>query len=92
MDAFHWWSQGDAVTQGTALLLLAMSVATWVIIVWKLRLMRRASADVARAHNTEGSTGLGLAIVTAVMEAHGGSASVDSVPGRTRFTLHVPLA
>ena len=48
MDAFHWWSQGDAVTQGTALLLLAMSVATWVIIVWKLRLMRRASTDVAR--------------------------------------------
>lgn len=53
---------------------------------------RFARADVARAHNTEGSTGLGLAIVTAVMEAHGGSASVDSVPGRTWFTLHVPLA
>ena len=53
---------------------------------------RFARADVARAHNTEGSTGLGLAIVTAVMEAHGGSASVDSGPGRTRFTLHVPLA
>ena len=48
MDALHWWRQGDAVTQSTALLLLAMSVASWVIIVWKLRLMRRASADVAR--------------------------------------------
>ncbi|RQO81144.1 MotA/TolQ/ExbB proton channel family protein [Acidovorax sp. FJL06] len=48
MDALHWWRQGDAVTQTTALVLLAMSVASWVVIVWKLRLMRRASADVAR--------------------------------------------
>ena len=48
MDALHWWRQGDAVTQSTALVLLAMSVASWVVIVWKLRLMRRASADVAR--------------------------------------------
>lgn len=48
MDAFHWWRQGDAVTQGTALLLLGMSVASWVVIVWKLRLLRRARADVAR--------------------------------------------
>jgi len=48
MDAFHWWRQGDAVTQGTALLLLAMSVASWVVILWKARVMRRALADVAR--------------------------------------------
>ena len=31
-----------------ALILLAMSVASWVVIVWKLRLMRQATADVAR--------------------------------------------
>ena len=48
MDALHWWRQGDAVTQSAALVLLAMSVASWVVIVWKLRLMRRARADVAR--------------------------------------------
>ena len=48
MDALHWWRQGDAVTQGTALILLAMSVASWVVIVWKLRLMHRANMDVAR--------------------------------------------
>ena len=53
---------------------------------------RFARADTARAHNQEGSTGLGLAIVAAVMEAHGGTASLDSVPGRTRFTLRLPLA
>ena len=32
MDALHWWRQGDAVTQGAALVLLAMSVASWVVI------------------------------------------------------------
>ena len=48
MDALHWWRQGDAVTQGTALLLLAMSVASWVVILWKARVTRRALADVAR--------------------------------------------
>ena len=48
MDALHWWRQGDVVTQGTALVLLSMSVASWVVIVWKLRLLQRASADVAR--------------------------------------------
>ena len=43
MDALHWWRQGDVVTQGTALVLLSMSVASWVVIVWKLRLLQRAS-------------------------------------------------
>lgn len=41
--------QGDAVTQAVALLLLAMSVASWVVILWKAWLLRRASADVARS-------------------------------------------
>ena len=48
MNALHWWSQGDAVTQGVALVLLAMSVGSWVVIAWKLRLLRRASADLPR--------------------------------------------
>ena len=48
MYALHWWRQGDAVTPVTALLLLAMSVASWVVILWKPRVMRRALADVAR--------------------------------------------
>jgi len=37
-----------------------------------------------------GSTGLGLAIVAAVTAAHGGSVSVDSHPGMTRFTVRLP--
>ena len=49
MGPLHWLRQGDAVTQATALLLLAMSVASWVVMLWKLRLMQRARHDVARA-------------------------------------------
>ncbi|GAY09791.1 cell wall metabolism sensor histidine kinase WalK [Pseudonocardia sp. N23] len=37
-----------------------------------------------------GSTGLGLAIVHAVVTAHNGSVHVDSVPGRTTFTVRLP--
>ncbi len=37
-----------------------------------------------------GSTGLGLAIVTAVVEAHGGSAEVQSDPGHTVFRVILP--
>lgn len=48
MDALHWLRQGDAVTQATALLLLAMSVASWVVILWKLRFMQRARTDLPR--------------------------------------------
>ena len=49
MGPLHWLRQGDGVTQATALLLLAMSVASWVVMLWKLRLMQRARRDVARA-------------------------------------------
>jgi len=48
MDALHWLRQGDAVTQATALLLLAMSVASWVVMVWKLRCLLRARQDLPR--------------------------------------------
>jgi biopolymer transport protein ExbB len=38
--------QGDAVSRSVALLLLAMSVASWVVILWKGWLLRRAVRDV----------------------------------------------
>lgn len=49
MDALQWWRQGDAVTQTTALVLLAMSVSSWVVIVLKAWLLRQAQHDVPRA-------------------------------------------
>jgi biopolymer transport protein ExbB len=38
--------QGDAISLSVALLLLAMSVASWVVILWKGWLLRRAVRDV----------------------------------------------
>jgi biopolymer transport protein ExbB len=49
MSLFELFSQGDSVTKAVALLLLAMSVASWVVILWKAWLLRRASRDVGRS-------------------------------------------
>jgi biopolymer transport protein ExbB len=43
------FQQGDVVTRAVAILLLAMSVASWVVILWKAWLLRRARGDVARS-------------------------------------------
>ncbi|MDN5726562.1 MAG: ATP-binding protein [Propionibacteriales bacterium] len=52
---------------------------------------RFTRADVARSRaDGSTSTGLGLAIVAAVVEQHHGQVSVDSAPGRTRFTVTLP--
>ncbi|MDX2680969.1 HAMP domain-containing sensor histidine kinase [Streptomyces soliscabiei] len=50
---------------------------------------RFARGDSSRSR-ASGSTGLGLAIVQAVATAHGGAVTVDSGPGRTVFTVHLP--
>ncbi|MEU5700504.1 sensor histidine kinase [Streptomyces aurantiacus] len=50
---------------------------------------RFARGDSSRSR-ASGSTGLGLAIVQAVAAAHGGAVTVDSVPGHTVFTVHLP--
>jgi biopolymer transport protein ExbB len=41
--------QGDAVSRSVALLLLLMSVTSWVVILWKGWLLRRAGRDVQRS-------------------------------------------
>lgn len=43
------WQQGDWVSRGVALLLLAMSVSSWVVILWKGWLLRRAGVSLQRA-------------------------------------------
>jgi two-component system, OmpR family, sensor kinase len=55
---------------------------------------RFTRADTSRARDLDAagkSTGLGLAIVDAVVAAHGGSITVTSQPGRTRFAIYLPL-
>ncbi|HWP19930.1 MAG TPA: MotA/TolQ/ExbB proton channel family protein [Burkholderiaceae bacterium] len=45
----QFWGQADTVGRAVALLLLAMSVASWVLIVWKTWLLRRAKRDLSLA-------------------------------------------
>jgi biopolymer transport protein ExbB len=45
----NFWASADGVGRFVAMLLLAMSVAAWVLILWKGWLLRRAHADIARA-------------------------------------------
>ena len=42
-------TQGGAVSQLVAIVLLAMSVSSWVVILWKGWLLQRATGDVARS-------------------------------------------
>ncbi len=51
---------------------------------------RFARGDASRGRSS-GSTGLGLAIVNAVVHAHEGRTGVTSIPGHTRFDVHLPL-
>ncbi len=57
---------------------------------------RFTRADTSRVRAVDGaagtSTGLGLAIVAAVVEAHHGQVTMSSRPGRTTFTVSLPLA
>jgi len=46
---YGFWQQGDAISRGVALLLLAMSVSAWVVILWKAWLLRRVRRDIAHA-------------------------------------------
>jgi two-component system OmpR family sensor kinase len=52
---------------------------------------RFTRGDASRTRAT-GSTGLGLAIVNAVVQAHHGSVTVTSEPGKTMFTVTLPAA
>ena len=43
----HFLAQSDAIGRAVALALLLMSISSWVVIVWKAIVLRRASRDLA---------------------------------------------
>ena len=43
-----FWNESDFIGRAVAALLFVMSVSSWVIIVWKGWLLRRAGADIQR--------------------------------------------
>lgn len=49
-----------------------------------------ASTESPSPTSAEGTSGLGLSIVQSIVEAHGGTVSVTSVPGRTEFVVRLP--
>ena len=49
MNAFQFILQGDAISKTVAILLLLMSVASWVVILLKSWTLRRAASDMARS-------------------------------------------
>lgn len=49
MDSWTFWTQADGLARAVALALLAMSVASWVVILWKTWLLRRAGRAVRRS-------------------------------------------
>ncbi|MFE7630686.1 sensor histidine kinase [Kocuria sp. NPDC057446] len=59
---------------------------------FRSRLFERFSRLDTSRQTREGSTGLGLSLVRSVVQAHGGTVDVESRPGRTRFTVRLPLA
>jgi biopolymer transport protein ExbB len=49
MSLLTFWLQGDFLTRFVAIALLALSVGTWVVILWKFSLLRRVKADVPQS-------------------------------------------
>lgn len=75
---WHWFLQADAVARGTAVLLLALSVASWVVIVFKLWFMAACRRRVPEA-------------VTAFWQAPDLEAGQLRVGERDRQQLVLPL-
>jgi biopolymer transport protein ExbB len=44
-----YWNLADGVGRAVAIALLVMSVAAWVVILWKAWVLKRAAGDIARA-------------------------------------------
>lgn len=73
MTVLHHLLLGDAVTRLVALALVALSVASWVVILWKTWLLRRAEQDVIRATTAfwQASDALQALTEVAAFDRHG---------------------
>lgn len=69
---------GDAVSVTVAVILLAMSVASWVAIIWKVRMLKRALQDVTRS-------------TAAFWQAASVSDALNTLPAFDREVLVLPL-
>jgi biopolymer transport protein ExbB len=78
MNLVHFFWQADLLTRGVAMVLLAMSVGSWVVILWKSWLLRRASSDVARS-------------IAAFWQASTLDAATQSVKAFDREALVLPM-
>ena len=78
MKATDLLLHGDAVSATVAWVLLLMSIASWIVIVWKAWLLRRGSQDVARS-------------TAAFWQAPGWDAATQAVVGFDRENLVLPL-
>ena len=78
MNLFGVVTQGGIVSQVVVLLLLAMSVASWVVILWKAWLLQRAVGDVARG-------------IAAFWQSASVEAAADRVAAFDREGLVLPL-
>jgi biopolymer transport protein ExbB len=78
MSAFQFIAQGDAISKFVAFLLLVMSVASWVVILWKAWMIKRAVPDVARS-------------VAAFWQASDMAQAKSTVAGFDREGLVLPL-
>ena len=78
MNLQQVFSQSDAIGKAVALLLLLMSIASWVVILWKAWILRRAGGDVARG-------------VAAFWQAPSVDAAAEQIRQLDRSALVLPL-
>ena len=95
----HVWTQGDAVIRTVALVLLAMSLATWIIILWKA-LDQRAQRRQAKAcegfwHSADFAEGVdklghepGNPFRTLAVEGREATRHIQHKDGQNRPQLH----
>ena len=80
----NFLARTDAVGVAVAALLLALSVAAWVVILWKAWVLRRATADIARAVPAfweAASLAAGLAFLSIGSDIGGSNRSPASLSG-----------